>query len=81
MHDYFKKGSLTHFLKAKVDDHSVIILDGQESYKLNAFIEANALVMLEPDQQQFQKGDSLEVLPLNTIWRSSKTELFKSASS
>lgn len=81
LHDYFKKGSLTHFLKAKVDDHSVMILDGQESYKLNAFIEANALVMLEPDQQQFQKGDSLEVLPLNTIWSSSNTESLKSASS
>lgn len=66
-HDYTKKGSLTHFLKAKTDGTSVTITEHQESYKLNAFVEANCLVKLEAEKNNFLKNDYVEVNIFSTF--------------
>jgi molybdopterin molybdotransferase len=58
-HDYFKKGTLTNFVKAHVSSGTIRILDGQESYKMQAFQQANCIVELAADQSTFSKGDSL----------------------
>ncbi len=58
LHSNFKKKSgLTHFLKAIVHERSVELLDHQESYKMNSFAIANALVELEEDATECIKGD------------------------
>jgi molybdopterin molybdotransferase len=41
---YSKKKGLTHFLKGKYADGKLVLLDGQESYKLQSYAEANCLI-------------------------------------
>lgn len=55
--DFYKKSGLTHFLKGKIENQKVIILEHQESYKLNSFAQANCLVELEEAKENFSKGD------------------------
>jgi molybdopterin molybdotransferase len=46
----FKKpAGLTHFLKGFYDNETVIVLDGQESYKLSSFAKANCLIQVDED--------------------------------
>lgn len=54
-HTYLKKGSLTQFLKAREEQGKITILDGQESYKMNAFSLANCLIELNADKQLFDE--------------------------
>jgi molybdopterin molybdotransferase len=63
-HNYIKKGSLTHFVKVLVTDDAVEILDGQESYLVNSFACANALVELPEDKTVWSKGEHVTVLLL-----------------
>ena len=58
-HDYFKKGTLTNFVKAHISSGNISILDGQESYKMQAFQQANCIVELAADKSIFSKGDSV----------------------
>jgi molybdopterin molybdotransferase len=62
MNSYSKKGTLTNILKARTAARGVEILDHQESYKLNAMVVADSLVILPPDKQDVKPGDMLEVL-------------------
>jgi molybdopterin molybdotransferase len=62
MNSYSKKGTLTNILKARTAARGVEILDHQESYKLNALVVADSLVILPPDKQEVKPGDMLEVL-------------------
>lgn len=55
--DYHKKPGLTFFLKGKTDDSKVIILENQDSYKMNSFAVADCLVELDEDKDFFRKGD------------------------
>ena len=55
--DFNKKAGLTHFLKGKTLENTVILLDNQESYKLNSFAIADCLVELEENKAFFKKGD------------------------
>lgn len=65
---YSKKAGLTHFVKAKQIGSEVSILEGQESYKLSAFVTANALVSLPEESTQWQTGDWVEVHTLDALW-------------
>lgn len=54
---YSKKAGLTHFLKAIVHENKVEILDHQESYKMNSFAVANALVEIDAEKEMVEKGE------------------------
>lgn len=56
--DFHKKNTLSHFLKARMlADGTVDILPNQESYKMNAYVETNGLVLIEEEQQECRKGE------------------------
>ena len=59
--DYTKPLGLTHFLKARVDGNEVLILTGQESYKISSLAMANAFVVLGEEVGALKKGDKVEV--------------------
>ena len=61
-HDFYKKPGLTTFMKGKTKGNTVFILDHQESYLMNSFAHADALVELEEDREVIQKGDLVNVL-------------------
>lgn len=65
---YRKKGELRHFLKARIEQEGVRILDAQESYKLNSFMDANGLVTLQEQHAEMNPGDLVDCLPLQRIW-------------
>lgn len=65
---YRKKGELRHFLKARIEQEGIRILDGQESYKLHSFMDANGLVTLEEQHTELNPGDLVYCLPLQRIW-------------
>ncbi|MFN8152861.1 MAG: molybdopterin molybdotransferase MoeA [Bacteroidia bacterium] len=58
------KPGLTRFLKAMVTDNSVAILPDQESYKLNSFAVANALVKLPEAVSEVKSGEWVDVIML-----------------
>ncbi|QLH48218.1 MAG: hypothetical protein HWD58_11495 [Bacteroidota bacterium] len=60
-----EKGELRHFLKARIEKEGVRILDGQESYKLNSFMDANGLVTLQEQHAEMNPGDLVDCLPFN----------------
>jgi molybdopterin molybdotransferase len=59
--DFNKKAGLTFFMKGKMSDNTVIVLDNQESYKLNSFAVADCLIEFDEDKEIFQKGDLVNV--------------------
>lgn len=66
--DTFKKAGLTYFLKGKLNGNTVTVLDGQESYKLNAFTEADCLVVLDEDKEIYNKGEQVKIHKINDCW-------------
>ncbi|MBP7821944.1 MAG: molybdopterin molybdotransferase MoeA [Saprospiraceae bacterium] len=67
-HDYFKKGTFTNFLKAKIINNEVNILEGQESYKLHPFIETNALAILPEETNYLKSGELVCVHKISEYW-------------
>lgn len=61
---YKKKAGLTHFVKGKTNEHSVEILNSQESYLMNSFAHANCIIELAEEKEVFEPG---ELLPINMI--------------
>lgn len=61
-HDFQRKPGLTQFMKGKTKGNTVFILDHQESYLMNSFAHADALVELEEDREVLLKGDLVNVL-------------------
>jgi molybdopterin molybdotransferase len=61
---YLKKGSLTQFLKAHEVSGKINILDGQESYKMNAFSLANCLIELSEDKQLFDEKNPIPFISI-----------------
>ena len=59
--DFNKKSGLTFFLKGKMGENSVTVLNNQESYKLNSFAVADCLIAFDEDKEFFQKGDLVNV--------------------
>lgn len=56
-----KKKGLAHFLKAKASANSVLSLEGQESFKMRSFAEANAFIYLSLDCENKNAGELVEV--------------------
>ncbi|MBK7690980.1 MAG: molybdopterin molybdotransferase MoeA [Bacteroidetes bacterium] len=63
---YQKKIGMTHFLKAYVRDSKVEIVDHQESYKMNSFATANAIIQLDEEETDIVPNQLVKVhlLPL-----------------
>lgn len=59
--DFNKKAGLTFFLKGKIGERDVMVLNDQESYKLNSFAVADCLIEFDEDKEIFQKGDLVNV--------------------
>ncbi len=62
---FAKKAGLTFFLKAKLEENKVTILQAQESFLMSSFAYANCIVKLDEDKTEFNKGDLVEVYLLN----------------
>jgi len=59
--DFNKKAGLTYFLKGKIGEKEVTVLNNQESYKLNSFAVADCLIEFDEDKENFIKGDLVNV--------------------
>jgi molybdopterin molybdotransferase len=64
MNDYSKKSGMTNLLKAKLDVQGASVLTDQESYKLNTFVDANALLVMGDEDTIISKGDKVELLKI-----------------
>lgn len=62
--NFIKKGDRSQFLKAKVIDKEVVILEGQSSAMLHTYAIANALVYIPEDENQISKGDQVMTILL-----------------
>jgi len=60
-----KKAGLIHFLKGKLKPDGVEVLDHQESYKMNAFAEADCLIVVDEDVTHVSQGELVTVHLLN----------------
>lgn len=60
-HPWKKKKGMSHFLKAKIENSEVYILDGQESFNLLAFASANCFVFLDEEMSELPIGSLLEI--------------------
>ncbi|WP_018610867.1 gephyrin-like molybdotransferase Glp [Segetibacter koreensis] len=58
---YSKKTGLTHFLKGKKEGKFVYALDAQESYRLSSFANADCLICLPENKEEFKDNDLVEV--------------------
>jgi len=63
-HDFSKKKGLTHFFKSVVSEGQLTMLSGQESYKMDAFTTANALVILEEDSENMYEGEFVKYIKI-----------------
>jgi len=59
--DINKKNNKTFFIKGKIAGDKVEILDGQESYKMNAFAVADCLIEIPEKKQLMYKGELVNV--------------------
>ena len=59
--DFIKVKGLTQFLKARIEDGEVEILEAQESYRLRSFSNANCLVALDENRLDYDKGETVTV--------------------
>lgn len=59
--DFNKKAGLTYFLKGKMGEKAVTVLNNQESYKLNSFAVADCLIEFDEEGENFKKGDLVNV--------------------
>ena len=59
---YKKKAGLTHFVKAFAENDMVEILNNQMSYQMDAYIKANAFAILPEEQEEFDQGQSVEIV-------------------
>ncbi|WP_125720397.1 molybdopterin molybdotransferase MoeA [Flavobacterium ustbae] len=55
----------TLFLKAKYDETSVTVLDGQSSAMLNTFAVANSLLIVPENVENYEKGQEVVLLPID----------------
>lgn len=64
LNSFKRKPGRPQFLKAKVKDEKVEILDGQNSSMLHTFAVANALCFIEEDVENIEKGEALSCYKL-----------------
>lgn len=61
---YQKKQGLTHWVKAYQEQNKIYFLQGQESYRMDAFSKANTLVCLPSDLEECTEGMELNYIDL-----------------
>ncbi|WP_316739063.1 gephyrin-like molybdotransferase Glp [Pedobacter aquatilis] len=61
-HDYSKPKGLKHFLKGNYENGKATPLGAQESYRLSSFAQANCLIELDEELENFKVGDHVRVL-------------------
>ncbi|MDP2387486.1 MAG: molybdopterin molybdotransferase MoeA [Bacteroidota bacterium] len=59
--DVPKKKGLANFLKAKASSTGVLPLEGQESFKMRSFADANAFIYLPLEKENVKAGELVEV--------------------
>ncbi|MBP7398957.1 MAG: molybdopterin molybdotransferase MoeA [Chitinophagales bacterium] len=59
--NYSKKAGLTHFLKGKISDNTVEILQRQESYILRSFADSDCLIIANEENTNYNAGDLITV--------------------
>ncbi|MFT6995543.1 MAG: molybdopterin molybdotransferase [Maribacter sp.] len=64
--DYMVKGDRAQFLKARIEDANVQILDGQSSAMVRAFGAANALIFIPENSTKIKKGTPVKTILLPT---------------
>ncbi len=65
--DYAASDNRAQFLKARIKDTDVEILDGQSSAMVRAFGEANALVFLPEESAELKKGTPVKTILLPNL--------------
>lgn len=63
-HSYAKPAGLTHFLKGIFKDGKATLLNAQESYRLSSFAQANCLICLPEEKENFEAGELIDVVLL-----------------
>nr|WP_068893406.1 gephyrin-like molybdotransferase Glp [Pedobacter panaciterrae] len=61
---YSKPKGLTHFLKGSYNDGVATPLNAQESFRLSSFAQANCLICLEQEKENFEAGNSVTIFLL-----------------
>jgi molybdopterin molybdotransferase len=61
VYDYIKKAGISHFLKAKLQNGSVHILPGQESFNLISYGTANCIAEIAEETESVQAGTPVNV--------------------
>lgn len=59
--DYHKKEGFSHFLKGKISEGKVKVLEGQESSNIGSFALADCLIYLPADRGKVERGEMVEV--------------------
>lgn len=60
---YSRKPGLTQFLKGFVLEGIVNILEGQESYRMDGFANANCLIEVPEEISELEKGSTVRIIP------------------
>jgi molybdopterin molybdotransferase len=65
--DYAKKKGLSLFLKGKISEGKVQVLEGQESSNIGSFALANCLIYLPAEKENVKSGEMVEVHLIDNI--------------
>jgi molybdopterin biosynthesis enzyme len=60
--EYRQKPGLTHFVKAYLESGKVLVLAGQESYRLDAFPQANCFIKTDAETEVLQPGEIVNII-------------------
>ena len=60
--EYRQKPGLTHFVKAYLESGKVQVLSGQESYRMDAFAQANCFIKTDAETQILQPGEVVNII-------------------
>ncbi len=77
-HAIEKNTKLQHFVRARTDLREVWAADGQESYKMRSFAEANCLMVLESQRTHYDAGEEIEVHLLSSDLYLTKQDVSRS---
>jgi molybdopterin molybdotransferase len=60
--NYRQKQGLTHFVKAFVESGRVQVLAGQESYRMDAFADANCFIKTGAETEELKAGETVQII-------------------
>jgi molybdopterin molybdotransferase len=60
-HDFRKPAGLTQFVKAQFSEGKVGALQAQESFRMSSFAQANGMIELPADREEFSAGSTVKV--------------------